>query len=111
MKRRRLVLGLREVLLQAQESVMNEEALKTYLKKVQAEFIRRMDEIGAEESGSNDEDEQSKDDENGGTVEGQSQRWQGAREVDAHGGVIEIPDDESENETSEPEAGSVLISI
>lgn len=43
--RRRLVLNLHETLQQAHESDMNDGALATYLRKLQDEFIRRMEEI------------------------------------------------------------------
>jgi DNA mismatch repair protein MSH4 len=44
-RRRKLVLGLRETLLQAKESGLEGRALMEYLKKVQEEFVRRMDAI------------------------------------------------------------------
>ncbi|KFZ13005.1 hypothetical protein V502_06805 [Pseudogymnoascus sp. VKM F-4520 (FW-2644)] len=52
-RKRKLVLSLREVLLQAQESVMQGKALMEYLRKVQEEFVKRMDciENEAEDSG------------------------------------------------------------
>lgn len=54
-RKRKLVLALREVLLQAQESVMQGKALMEYLQKVQEEFVRRMDSI-ENEVGDTDDD-------------------------------------------------------
>lgn len=53
-RKRKLVLSLREVLLQAQESVMQGKSLMEYLRKVQEEFVKRMDciENEAADSGS-----------------------------------------------------------
>ncbi|KFY34714.1 hypothetical protein V494_06535 [Pseudogymnoascus sp. VKM F-4513 (FW-928)] len=42
-RKRKLVLSLREVLLQAQESAMQGKGLMEYLRKVQEEFVKRMD--------------------------------------------------------------------
>ena len=55
--RRRLVLNLHETLNQAHESGMNDGALATYLQRLQAEFIRRMediDKLGLEDGGEED---------------------------------------------------------
>ncbi|OBT70038.1 hypothetical protein VE03_00464 [Pseudogymnoascus sp. 23342-1-I1] len=56
-RKRKLVLSLREVLLQAQESVMQGKALMEHLRKVQEEFVKRMDciENEAEDSGNESE--------------------------------------------------------
>ncbi|ELR02134.1 hypothetical protein GMDG_05293 [Pseudogymnoascus destructans 20631-21] len=54
-RKRKLVLSLREVLLQAQESAMQGKALMEYLRKVQEEFVRRMDCIENEADDSGDE--------------------------------------------------------
>lgn len=60
MRRRKLVLGLREILLQAHEADMEEETLKSYLKSVQSVFVRRMEEINGEiEAGSDESDDES----------------------------------------------------
>ncbi|OBT77833.1 hypothetical protein VF21_03230 [Pseudogymnoascus sp. 05NY08] len=58
-RKRKLVLSLREVLLQAQESVMQGKALMEHLRKVQEEFVKRMDciENEAEDSGDESVDE------------------------------------------------------
>jgi DNA mismatch repair protein MSH4 len=54
-RKRKLVLALREVLLQAQESVMQGKALMEYLQKVQEEFVRRMDCIENETEDTDDD--------------------------------------------------------
>ncbi|KFY91214.1 hypothetical protein V498_05568 [Pseudogymnoascus sp. VKM F-4517 (FW-2822)] len=54
-RKRKLVLSLREVLLQAQESVMQGKALMEYLRKVQEEFVKRMDCIENEAEDSDNE--------------------------------------------------------
>jgi DNA mismatch repair protein MSH4 len=54
-RKRKLVLSLREVLLQAQESSMHGKALMEYLRKVQEEFVKRMDCIENEAEDSGDE--------------------------------------------------------
>lgn len=54
-RKRKLVLSLREVLLQAQESVMQGKALMEHLRKLQEEFVRRMDCIENEAEDSGDE--------------------------------------------------------
>ena len=52
-KRRKLVLNLYEMLQQARKSRMDYETLAVYLRRLQSEFIRRMEEIEgvSEESG------------------------------------------------------------
>lgn len=57
-RKRKLVLGLREILLQAQESEMEGKVLMNYLRKVQEEFVRRMDYIENEAEDSGDEVEE-----------------------------------------------------
>ncbi|OBT48598.1 hypothetical protein VE00_00760 [Pseudogymnoascus sp. WSF 3629] len=54
-RKRKLVLSLREVLLQAQESVMQGKALMEHLRKLQEEFVRRMDCIENEAEDSDNE--------------------------------------------------------
>jgi DNA mismatch repair protein MSH4 len=63
-RRRKLVLGLKETLEQAANSPMGDKALLSWLKKLQAEFVRRMEAIendvassDNEEEGMNEEDE------------------------------------------------------
>lgn len=46
-RRRRLVLNLRETLQQAHESDMGEETLRNFLRRLQSEFIARMEDIEA----------------------------------------------------------------
>ena len=62
-RRRKLVLGLKEILEQAVNSPMDDKALLSWLKKLQAEFVRRMEAIendvassDNEEEGTNEED-------------------------------------------------------
>ena len=54
-RKRKLVLSLREVLLQTQESVMQGKALMEYLRKAQEEFVKRMDCIENEANDSGNE--------------------------------------------------------
>jgi DNA mismatch repair protein MSH4 len=56
-RRRKLVLGLRETLVQAQDSPMEGKVLLGWLRKVQEEFVRRMEAIDSEEVGDSDEEE------------------------------------------------------
>jgi DNA mismatch repair protein MSH4 len=50
-KRRKLVLGLHETLKQAAQSGMDDAALASYLRRLQVEFVTRMEELG---NGEND---------------------------------------------------------
>jgi DNA mismatch repair protein MSH4 len=54
-RKRKLVLGLREILLQAGESEMEGRVLGEYLARVQREFVRRMDGIEGDRGESSDE--------------------------------------------------------
>lgn len=54
-RKRKLVLSLKEVLLQAQESAMQGKSLMEYLRKVQEEFVKRMDCIENEAGDSDNE--------------------------------------------------------
>lgn len=63
-RKRKLVLSLREVLLQAQESSMQGKSLMEYLRKVQEEFVKRMDCIENEADDSGNE-----------SVAGGGRRW------------------------------------
>lgn len=45
LQRRKLILNLHDTLLQLQESDMDDAALGSYLKRLQTEFVSRMDEI------------------------------------------------------------------
>jgi len=54
-RKRKLVLGLREILLQAEESEMEGRVLGEYLARVQREFVRRMDGIDGDRGESSDE--------------------------------------------------------
>ncbi|KFY04491.1 hypothetical protein O988_00757 [Pseudogymnoascus sp. VKM F-3808] len=54
-RKRKLVLSLKEVLLQAQESAMQGKSLMEYLRKVQEEFVKRMDCIENEAGESDNE--------------------------------------------------------
>lgn len=60
-RRRKLVLNLRETLQQAYDSDMDEETLRSYLRRLQREFISRMEEIeggGAEMEADEDDEEE-----------------------------------------------------
>ncbi len=124
MRRRKLVLGLREMLLQANESGMEGEVLRGYLVKLQGEFVRRMDGIMREvdgDGGSSDDDGEEKREEK--REEGTAEEETDEEETDEEGGmkvmreeaesarpketmrrgfergdVVEIPDDVSESE-------------
>ena len=56
LRKRKLVLGLKEILEQANDSDMQGKQLREYLLKVQREFIRRMEEIETEGIGSDEGD-------------------------------------------------------
>ncbi|XXG94172.1 MutS protein msh4 [Hypoxylon texense] len=55
LRRRKLILNLHDTLLQLRESDMDDAALGSYLKRLQGEFVARMDEI--EQDGQNDREE------------------------------------------------------
>ncbi|KAK6954798.1 hypothetical protein Daesc_004767 [Daldinia eschscholtzii] len=55
LRRRKLILNLHDTLLQLQESDMDDDALGSYLRRLQSEFVSRMDEI--EQAGVTDRDE------------------------------------------------------
>lgn len=52
-KRRKLVLSLREALVQANDSDMDDETLRRLLQRLQSEFISRMELISGDDSGAN----------------------------------------------------------
>lgn len=52
-KRRKLVLSLREALVQANDSDMDDETLRRLLQRLQSEFISRMELINGDDSGAN----------------------------------------------------------
>ena len=104
MRRRKLVLALRETLLQAQEADMEESALKSYLKKVQTEFVRRMEEIHKEvDNGESDEEEDVDMDEESQSVVSSDNTKVVERKGFAKGEMIEIEDDdEADVDLDEP---------
>jgi DNA mismatch repair protein MSH4 len=60
-RRRKLVLGLKEILKQAESGLMEGKALLSWLRRLQDEFVRRMDQI--------ENDVESSDSEEGGDAE------------------------------------------
>lgn len=61
-RRRKLVLNLRETLQQACDGDMDDEPLRSYLQRLQREFVRRMEEIeGVDEAGEADEEDEEED--------------------------------------------------
>jgi len=55
LKKRKLVLGLREALHQAKDSPMEGKVLINWLRKLQEEFVQRMDQIENEDEGGDDD--------------------------------------------------------
>lgn len=84
-RKRKLVLSLREVLLQAQESVMQGKSLMEYLRKVQEEFVKRMDCIENEADDSGNESVAGEDNDGSNDLE--------------QGELNETEDDSDESET------------
>ncbi|KAL8944486.1 MAG: hypothetical protein Q9216_000396 [Gyalolechia sp. 2 TL-2023] len=67
-RRRKLVLGLREQLMQAREGEMQGQVLGMWLKRLQDEFVRRMAAIEEEGEGVDDEEEEGEDDDVAGEL-------------------------------------------
>lgn len=63
-KKRKLVLGLRETLIQARDGPMDGKVLLSWMKKLQAEFVHRMEQIEneVEETDEEETDEEKGDD-------------------------------------------------
>jgi DNA mismatch repair protein MSH4 len=70
-KRRKLVMSLREMLQQAADSPMEGKVLLSWLRKLQAEFVRRMEQI--ENDVASSDTEESEEDQTEGTVTARSE--------------------------------------
>ncbi|KFZ05277.1 hypothetical protein V501_08504 [Pseudogymnoascus sp. VKM F-4519 (FW-2642)] len=100
-RKRKLVLSLREVLLQAQESAMQGKSLMEYLRKVQEEFVKRMDciENEAEDSGDESVIEGKESNENDGSID----------EDPEQGEFNEADDDSDESEMTGTDKTEMLV--
>ncbi|KAL8743569.1 MAG: hypothetical protein Q9184_008096 [Pyrenodesmia sp. 2 TL-2023] len=110
-KRRKLILGLREQLKQAQEGNMQGRVLGLWLKNLQDEFVRRMAALEEEVDGLEDEDEDEDEeaveeglDEVGGGGHGHGDRYEVRQEEGRRkekSSTVELLDDDGETSDTE----------
>lgn len=72
-RRRKLVLGLKETLIQAESGPMQGKVLLSWLKRLQEEFVRRMDQIENDLGSSDSEDTAQEEDDEQRTEEGEEE--------------------------------------
>jgi DNA mismatch repair protein MSH4 len=101
-KRRKLVLGLRETLLQAQDGPMEGKVLLIWMRKLQMEFVKRMDLIEKEAEGSGDEETEVDGEEKSQVKTGPEVDWTSSVEDESQiGRDLEIEDHSNAEEESQ----------